>query len=183
MISRLVLLGTVLAIGARDSRAQSVPLISADFDVGRGWTSPRAGDTYFRETGGGMIEGALTVRFGGSGSTRPVIVVGYSSDVLAGDHTSDCPLAPNGGCKAYFPGTFGPSVGLGLRQMLGERVMLGVTGGVASFSSRAEFAEAEASLKIVAHFAVVGKFAYYSMPFAGTRVSFSPLTFGVRVFW
>jgi hypothetical protein len=33
MISRLVLLGTVLVIGARDIRAQSVPLISADFDV------------------------------------------------------------------------------------------------------------------------------------------------------
>jgi hypothetical protein len=184
MISRLVLLGTVLMIGARDIRAQSVPLVSADFEVGRGWTSSRAGDTYFRESGGGMIEGDLTVRLGGPGATRPVIVAGYSSDVFAGDYTLDCPIAPNGGCKAWFPRTFGPTVGLGLRQMIGDRLMLGVTAGVASFTSHAEFGAAEASLNVFAHFALVGKFAYYSMPFEpGARVSFAPLTFGVRALW
>jgi hypothetical protein len=74
-------------------------------------------------------------------------------------------------------------VGLGLRHAMGERFMVGVTAGVASFSSQAEFADVEASVKLFSHFALSGKFAYFRMPVAEDHVWFTPLTVGGRLLW
>ncbi len=77
MISRLVILGTTAMIGVHDVSAQSVPAAAIDFNVGGGAASSRAGDVYFRTAYVGMIAADLTVRLGGPGATRPVVVVGY----------------------------------------------------------------------------------------------------------
>jgi hypothetical protein len=184
MISRLALLAVLaLALRAHDGGAQSVPAVSADLTAGAGSTSTHAGDTWFRAANAGMVSADLAVRIGGAARTRVVVVLGYSLDVASGDHLTDCPLAPNGGCKGYFPNTFGPSIGVGLRQALGQRGLVGVSAGVASYASQARFAEVDASWRIVSHLAIVGEFRYIDMPFGGQRAWFLPLTFGARLYW
>jgi hypothetical protein len=172
-----------LLLDAQHARAQNVPAVSVDFDAGSGSTSSGAGDNYFRTTNSAWISADLAIRVGGAGPLRPVVVVGYSFRGLAGDQTTDCPLAPNGGCKIYFPSTYGPSIGVGLRQALGKWVLLGATAGVASYASEARFAEFDASLELAPHLAVVSEFRYIDLPVGSARAWFTPLTFGARLSW
>jgi hypothetical protein len=184
MTPRFALLAIIaLALGAHVARAQTVPLLSADLDVGGGSTSPRAGDIYFRSTDAMMIATDLAIRLGNAGRTRPVLIIGYSYRGFAGDHTSDCPLAPNGGCKGWFPDTFGLSIALGVRQTLGNLALVGVSAGIASYQSQARFAELDASIRLVPHFSLVGEFRYIDLPVSGARAWFTPLTFGARLSW
>ena len=184
MISRLALLAVLaLALRAHDGGAQSVPAVSVDLDGGHGSTSARAGDSYFRTTNSSWVSADLAIRIGGAGQLRPVVVLGYSFKGLAGDHTSDCPLAPNGGCLEYFPNTYGPSIGVGLRQALGKWALIGVTAGVASYDRQARFAEIDASLRVASHLAVVSEFRYIDLPVGSARAWFTPLTFGARFYW
>ena len=184
MIARLSLLAVIaLSFGAHDGRAQSVPALSGDLDVGWGSTSARAGDVYFRGSNAALASTDLAIRLGGAGHTRPVLILGYSFQGLAGDRTTDCPLAPNGGCKEYFPNTYGPSIALGLRQTVGNRALIGVAAGVASYESQARFAEIDASFRLAPHFAVVGEFRYIDLPVGSARAWFTPLTLGTRLSW
>jgi hypothetical protein len=176
---------TTIALSSATVRAQSVPLVSGDLDVGAGSTSARAGDVYFRTTNTYLASAGLAIRIGGAGTTRPVVVLGYSFGVFGGDYTTDCPLAPNGSCKSNFPRTYGPSVGVGLRQTLGQRGIVGVAAGVASYDSQARFAEVDASWRVVSHLAVVTELRYIDLPVGGSggaRAWFLPLTFGVRLY-
>lgn len=125
----------------------------------------------------------MAIRVGGGGKTRVVVELGYSFDLAPSDQATDCPLAPNGSCKSYFPNTFGPSIGVGLRQVIGQGGLVGVTAGVASYSSTARYAEIDASWRLAPHFALVGKFRYIDMAFGAQRVSFEPLTVGARLYW
>jgi hypothetical protein len=133
-----------------------------------------------------MTNADLAVRIGGAGMTRPVIVFGYSFALFPADELTDCPLGPlgpSGGCEVYFPHTTGPSIGVGLRQGMGQRFLLGVTGGVASYSRQAWFADLNASWRVISHVAVVGEFRYVNLGFDDQRVWWRPLTFGARLSW
>jgi hypothetical protein len=188
MIPRRVLtavlsLSFVLALDAHVGRAQSVPALSVDLDAGGGSTSSRAGDNYFRATNSAWVGADLAIRLGGAGELRPVVVLGYNFKGLAGNQNTDCPLAPNGGCKIYFPGTYGPSIGVGLRQALGKWALVGVTAGVASYVGQARFAEIDASLRVAPHLSVVSEFRYIDLPVGSARAWFTPLTLGARLSW
>jgi hypothetical protein len=177
---------TAIALCGVTAPAQSVPLVSGDLDVGAGSTSARAGDVYFRTTNTYLASADLAIRIGGAGKTRPVVVLGYSFGVFGGDYTTDCALAPNGSCKGRFPNTYGPSVGVGLRQILGQRGMVGVAAGVASYDSQARFAEVDASWRLVSHLAVVTELRYIDLSVGGSggaHAWFLPLTLGARLYW
>jgi hypothetical protein len=182
-LRRSFILVLALAVIPRDVRAQDVPLVAGDLTVGSGATSTHVGATWFRSTTAAMVNADLAIRLGGSGTTRAVLVLGYSIDAAPSDQADDCPLAPNGTCKSYFPNTFGPSVGVGLRQALGSGGLLGATVGVASYSGQAAFAEADASWRFAPHLAVLAEFRYVNMAFSGQRVWFDPLSAGVRLYW
>jgi|ERR1035437_489688 hypothetical protein len=172
-----------LALSAHYGCAQSVPAVSGDISVGAGPTSSHSGDTWFTPANSITASADLAVRLGGAGRTRPVVLLGYSFDVFAGKHELVCADSANGGCEgAYFPKTSGPSIGVGLRQTLGQRGLIGVGAGVASYSSSARFAEIDASFRIASHFAIVSEVRYIDLPVSGARAWFSPLTFGGRLY-
>lgn len=184
MRSRLATIAILAsAFIAHDARAQTVPLLSGDLEVGGGSTSARAGDLYFQSTHAGMINSDLAIRLGTAGHTRPVLIVGYSYALFPGDHVSICEIAPNGSCKGYFPNTYGPSVALGVRQTLGELALIGVSAGIASYQSQARFAEFDASIRLMPHFSLLGKARYIDLPVSGARAWFTPITFGARLSW
>ena len=184
MTPRLVLVAAIaVALSTSDANAQTVPLLSGDLTAGAGSTTEHVGNTWFRTSSSSMTSADLAVRIGGAGQLRPVVVAGYSFNAFGADQTSDCPLAPGGGCKVYFPRTFGPSIGVGLRDAISERFLLGVTAGIASFTNQARFAEVAASWRLITHLAVVGKFRYFDMPYVGQHVWFAPITVGARLTW
>ena len=184
MIPRLALVAVcAIALSSRDARAQTVPLISGEVTIGAGSTSSHGGNTWFRTASSTSLSTELAIRIGGVGRTRVVAVLGYSPDAFPTDHATDCPLAPNGTCKGYFPNTHGPEIGVGLRQVLGQNSLIGVNVGIASYASQARFAEFEASWRIASHFGLVGKFRYLDMPFEGDRVWFAPITAGAFISW
>ena len=176
-------LATVLttALCAGTLRAQSVPLITADFTVGYGATSSSAGALFFCSTSRAIAVADAAIRLGGPGRLRPVLEVGYSSDVLVGDVTTICLLAPNGSCRILFPRTSGPSIGIGARFAPTNRWLLGITAGVASFDSQARYAKLDVSWRVVQHVAIATNYRYLDVASGGDRAWFRPWTFGVRV--
>jgi hypothetical protein len=70
-----------------------------------------------------------------------------------------------------------------LRQALGQWILIGVGAGVASYRGPARFAEADASLRLAPHFAVVATFRYIDMRVASQPAWFHPLMFGARLYW
>jgi hypothetical protein len=175
--------GLALLLGPIPAHAQDVPAVSGDITTGSGNNSAHAGELWFLKTNTSSLSADLAVRLGGAGSTRPVLLLGYSADMGPQYVNAICLLAPNGSCKGTFPGAVGPSIGLGLRQTLGRWVLVGVGGGIASYGGNARFAEADASVRIFSHFAIVGEFRYIDLPVEGSRAWFTPLTFGARLFW
>lgn len=173
----------LLALGVRHIQSQTVPAISGDLTIGAGPTAEHIGDTFFRTSSATMFRADLAVRLGGAGQTRVVAVLGYSFDLFPADQLTDCPLAPNGTCKSYFPNTFGPSIGVGLRHAFGNLSQVGATIGVAWYSSQARFAALDASFRISPHFSLVGRASYIDMPLGTHRAWFEPLSAGVRIDW
>ena len=171
-----------LFVGTSTSQAQGVPALSGNIAGGWGTTSSSAGETWFRSTNRPMASADIAVRIGGAGDTRPVIEVGYSFDVGPSDVTSICLRAPNGSCRASFPATFGPSIGVGVRQVLGARWLVGVTAGVASYSGQARYAAVDVSWRFASHVGIVGEFKYLDMAYNSERVWFHPVTFGIRLY-
>jgi hypothetical protein len=184
MIPRLSLIAALaLAFDAHIGRAQSIPAVSGDFTVGDGPSSTHAGELWFRTANGYMSTLDLAVRIGGAGATRPVLLVGYAFDFRGDKETADCRPAPNGTCRSNFPALSGPSIGVGLRQALGRWLLVGIGAGVSSYRGRASFVEADASLRLLPHFAVVSELRYVDFPIAGQRAWLRPVKFGARAYW
>jgi hypothetical protein len=64
---------------------------------------------------------------------------------------------------------------------VGAWILVGVGAGVARYDGR--FAEADVSVRIVSHLALVGEFRYIDFAIDGQRAWFTPLTFGARFSW
>jgi hypothetical protein len=186
MIQRLfraALLSITLAFTARVAGAQSVPAVSGSLSFGSGSTSSHAGELWFSKASAELWSVDLAVRLGGAGSTRPVLLLGYDLGVNAQYVNLICRPAPNGSCFSDFPAPLGPSIGVGVRQVVGRWVVLGVGAGVAHYDGTARFAEADLSVRLFSHFALVSEFRYIDLTITGQRAFFTPLTFGARINW
>jgi hypothetical protein len=172
-----------LALAVRTAQAQSVPAVSAELSFGSGATSTHAGDQWFTKTNGELWSADLTVRLGAAGTTRAVLLLGYDAGVRPQYVNLVCRLAPNGSCTEDFPSPQGPSIGLGVRQAVGQWLLLGVGGGFAKYDGAARFAEADLSLRVFSQFALTSEFRYIDLAIAGQRACFTPLTFGARINW
>jgi hypothetical protein len=181
---RFFLAGILLSpVASATLRAQTVPLVTIGAIYGSGPTSPSAGDTWFRYSSTTMSTVDIAVRLGNAGQTRPVLVVGYSVPVQSTSVLANCVVAPNGSCRGTFPGTDGPSLGLGVRQTVGARGLLGLTVGIASLQYHAQYAELDGSWRLLGPIGILCAYRYVQMADNGTHVWFRPLMFGARVGW
>jgi hypothetical protein len=183
MLLRLAVVVAIVTVApSRVTQAQTVPLFTLEIAGGSGRTSARSAETWYHRTNASMFRASGAVRIGGAGATRPVVVLEHSFDVR-GDEVSICVMAPNGTCRAYFPRTSGPSLGVGLRRALGQRWLIGVVVGLSSYGSQAQFAAADVAWKLVKHVGVMSEFRSVRLRAEGEHVSFRPLTFGLRASW
>jgi hypothetical protein len=183
-ISRLALAAVLLSPAVSSGiHAQIVPAFAVGIVYGNGPTSGSAGDTWFLNTSTTMSNVDLAVRLGSAGQTRPVVVLGYSLPIRSTNVVASCAPAPNGSCRGTFPATDGLSLGLGLRQTVGARGLLGLTAGVASLQYHAEYVEVDGSWRLLGPLSAVGEYRYVKMPDVGSHVWFRPLMFGARVSW
>jgi hypothetical protein len=163
--------------------AQAVPLVTVDFVAGAGLRTDHSGSLWFKSEGASMTRIGVAVRLGGPSSVRPVLIFDESLDIGSGDRVSICALAPNGSCRAQFPGTAGPAVGAGVRMALGSRVLAGTAVGIGSYSSTIRFADVDLSARFTKHLGVTAGLRHITWTdAAGHRLWFRPVTFGLRVF-
>jgi hypothetical protein len=181
--TRLIATVVAMIVGAGALRAQSVPLISSDLTLGPGTAGASAGVLDFRSTIRLIVAADVAIRFGGPGHLRPVLEVGYTSDVFAGrgDYMTICLPVPFGSCQTVFPRPIGPSIGIGARFAPIDRWMVGITAGLASFDRHARYAKLDASWRVIEHIAIVTTYRYLDVEAGGARAWFRPWTFGVRV--
>jgi hypothetical protein len=177
-----VLLGLAISLAPTVALAQKVPLIAVEVAAGTGSHSESSGQTWFREPHKEIFHIGSVVRLV---HARPrFAAIGrleYNSGGMA-DQTSDCPLAPNGTCRRYFPKTEGWAGGLGLAAAITSRlnIELGI-GAIRSTANR--YVSAGASVAFATHFAALAEWRYFDLQYAGDRrVSFRPVQAGIRVF-
>jgi hypothetical protein len=163
--------------------AQTVPLVAVDVVGGTGPRTDHSGSLWFKSEGASMTRIGIAVRLGGPSPVRPVLIFDESLDIGSGDQVSICALAPNGSCRARFPGTAGPAVGVGVRMALGSRVLAGTAVGIGSYSSTVRFADVDLSARFAKHLGVTAGLRHIAWTdAAGHRLWFRPVTFGLRVF-
>jgi hypothetical protein len=98
------------------------------------------------------------------------------------DQLSDCPPAPNGSCRRYFPRTDGVAYGAGVLSSLTSRGQVETTAGFLHSTDNHYFA-VSASYRVVNHVAALVDWRYFDLAYVpGDRVTFRPWQFGVRFF-
>jgi hypothetical protein len=100
-----ILMLVVLSLMPNMSDAQTIPFVAVELAGGTGSHTERAGDTWFREAHKEIFHAGAIVRLTTIGPRFATIGrIEYNSGGMA-DQTSDCPPAPNGTCRRYFPKT------------------------------------------------------------------------------
>lgn len=169
--------------GASRARAQSVPFVSLDVTGGSGPASSHVNQVWFNSTRVGMTSADLALRLGEAGKTRAVLALGYSAATTSSINDLLCRAAPNGTCTEAFPYTSGASVGIGLRQTVGNAALVGATLGVASYTGAARYASLEATLRLGAHVGVTARYRHFNMPYKNGQVWFAPFMVGLSTTW
>src|SRR5688572_22230743 len=118
---RVALVVGLVFTSARVAIAQEINRIAIDFSMGSGPHTERVRDTWFRKphseifrAGGAVRLMTLANRF------APLLRVDLFSGGMA-DQLSDCPPAPNGSCRRYFPKADGTAYGVGVLSSLTSR--------------------------------------------------------------
>jgi hypothetical protein len=161
--------------------AQEFPRVAVEFAAGKGSHSARSGETWFRDSVGGIVRVGGLIRLLSFGRVAAVARLDYNMPSMA-DAITDCRPAPNGSCRRYFPTTDGGSVGVGAIVATLPHLRLGGSAGF--FRSRANpYTAVNASLQLAKHFDAVTELRYFTLPFeSGPRVWFRPLELGFRVY-
>lgn len=185
---------------AQTPSPRTLPLVSVDAAVGYSGIPARAGAIFYRET---MITAGrvgAAVRLGARGAIRPVLVLDYSGELINSGVDAVCIYAPNGTCKDSFPSFSGFGIGLGGRALLGNRVVVGASGGVGRYGQynladpqggtdslfggrrTSYFVDAEVSARFSRRLGVVLNVRHVELPnAAGSRLWYRPITFGLRI--
>lgn len=180
-MNRMLLLAA-FALVPNVSDAQTMPFVAVELARGTGSHTERAGDTWFREAHKEIFHAGAIVRLATLGSRFATIGrIEYNFGGMA-DQTADCPPAPNGTCRQYFPKTEGWAGGVGLTMALRSR--LNVEVGVGAIQSSANrYVSAGASVPFGNHFAAMAEWRYFSLRYADDRrVTFRPIQAGIRLF-
>ena len=159
------------------------PSFSADVELGGGARTGYADGTWFRgeeKTPFGRI--ALAAAYPANSRIRAVFGVDRSGTTEMGDHTSDCPLAPNGACRRYFPALAGYAASLGLRAAVAPRVDVGIGAGLGSMSGRATILDADLAIGLTHHLAAVAALRQIVVDHSsGHRLWWRPISGGLRI--
>jgi hypothetical protein len=162
--------------------AQNIPVVAVEVAAGTGSHSERSEETWFRNAHKQIFHIAGIVRLATGGSRFATVGrIEYNSGGMA-DETSDCPLAPDGSCRRYFPKTEGWTGGLGLAAVLTSRLNLEVGAGVIqSIANR--YVSAGVSFALGSHFGVLAEWRQFDLVYAGDRrIWFRPIQAGIRFF-
>jgi hypothetical protein len=170
----------LFVVFARVTSAQEVPLFTFDVAMGSGPHTDRVGATWFRKdhnyiyhVGGAVRLARFAERFGA------IVRVDLSSGGMA-DQLADCPPAPDGSCRRYFPKTGGPSIGAGVASAVFSDVFVEATAGVIR-STNNRYVGVAASYRLGGHLALVADWRYFSREYGAERVWYRPLQVGIRI--
>ena len=180
MIRRLV--GALIAVCPCVLTAQDVRPVTVEVAAGSGPHTERSGDTWFRDTHNGILRVGGAFRLPTvSNRFAAVARVDYNVPGM-GDRLADCPPAPNGTCRKYFPETDGFSLGAGVLTSVMPRALLGVSFGF--FRSAANrYVALSASYEVAKHLAALVEWRYIDLEYSDDgRVSYRPIQVGVRVY-
>jgi hypothetical protein len=182
MLQRLIMVMLALVLAHQPLQAQQVPRFAADVIGGSGLRNTRSGDTYFAfDNREGFLRVSGTLRLGGPGRVRPVLVAAYDVGPV-GDQVSICGLAPNGSCFQYFPETGGPSLGVGVDAAITSRLGAAVVAGVAHTDVTLPFVGVRGTVGVVRRVALVAEYRHLAWrDREQRRVWFQPFGVGIRV--
>jgi hypothetical protein len=130
-----------------------------------------------------LVRLAVTVRLGGPGAMRPVLLIEHSPN-MSPDVGGPAPIActQNNNCRR-FPTPHGSAVGLGLQQLLTSRLTIGAGAGVGFYQSHAGFGDVNASFRLLPHFsAVVDSRCIRVHSSDNQPLNYTPVSFGVRAY-
>jgi len=100
------------APGSSSASAQAPPAWGLSLAAGAGPHNEQAGDVYYRTKSAPSARVAVSYRVG-SGAVRPVVQTEFQPSGPGGQ-LADCPFAPNGTCREYFPRQQGAGLAFGV---------------------------------------------------------------------
>lgn len=182
MLQRLIVVMLALVLAHQPLQAQHVPRFAVDVIGGSGLRNTRSGDTYFAfDNREGFLRVSGTLRLGGPGRVRPVLVAAYDVGPM-GDQVGICGLAPNGSCFQHFPETGGPSLGVGVDAAITSRLGAAVVAGVAHTDVTLPFVGVRGTVGVVRRVALVAEYRHLAWrDREQRRVWFQPFGVGIRV--
>ena len=175
-----------LALGARALGAQELdegPRWAVGVAIGDGPHTTRVGETWFREDVAPTTR--LSVARLGEGGRVRVVLRAEVVPAWGLDRRDDCPIAPNGGCRAPFPDNGGGGVGIGADARLLPRLSTTVLIGGGRYGGRTRaFGELEMAVGIGSRLMLTGASRHmtWKEPDIG-RLWYRPIYTGLRWQW
>jgi len=176
---RLVFTLALLCAG-RIVRAQAASSITVDFTYGFGGHSEAAGDTWYRSENNVHPRAAVTGVLWRHRPFAAILTAEYVGQFGAGDYLTDCPPAPNGSCRKYFPPMRGRGVSVGARGTF-DLLAMGIGfGRVGAFAWNA--VDSDLAFTISRHTAFVAavRGAWRRGP-DSSQIDFWPVNAGIRI--
>jgi hypothetical protein len=182
MLQRVFVVMIALVLTHHPLHAQRVARFAFDAIGGSGLRSERSGDSWFRSPNReGFVRVSGTLRLGGPGRVRPVLVAAYDVGPM-GDEVLICGLAPDGSCFRYFPETGGPSLGVGVDAAITSRLGAAVVAGVAHTDVNLPFVGVRGTVGVLRRVALVAEYRHLAWrDREQRRVWFQPFGVGIRV--
>ncbi|MEP6495033.1 MAG: hypothetical protein ABJF01_20265 [bacterium] len=175
-----------VALGPMRAAAQNVPFIAGEITGGAGAHTTQTQHLYYIGEHNEFWRAATTIRLGSAGSVRPTLTIEHSTGCGFGwgcGHSLNCPVGPDGRCESTFDDAEGTAIAAGVGGALGNRVLGGIAAGVAQYTKWSRYVDANVSLRLIPHLAVVGDVRHIVWTDdRGDRVSFSPASVGLRIF-
>lgn len=183
---RLSFTALALAVAARSLGAQEQeegPRWAVGVAIGDGPHTTHVGETYFRKDVTPTTR--LSVARIGEGGRVRVVLRAEVVPAWGLDRTDDCPIAPNGGCREYFPDNHGGGVSIGADARLLSRLSSTLLIGGGRYGGRTRaFGELEMAVGIGSQFMLTAASRHmtWNEPDIG-RLWYRPIYAGVRWQW
>lgn len=178
---RALVMLVALSACAPAVNAQPVPRVMLEVAYGQGAHSQRNGSAWFRTNKRGMLRVGGYVRAWPADSRfAPTLELGYSVPSMA-DKTDDCPLAPDGSCRVYFPKTDGAFLGVGAHGLALPGIMIGASIGVFG-ADRGQYVSLNAAWRMRRHLGLVADWRHIQVAHEGGKLAYRPVQLGLRLF-
>lgn len=176
--SLLVTLALFCAV--RIVRAQAAPSVTVDLTYGVGGHSEAAGNTWYRSEQNVHPRAAVAGVLWRHRPFAAIVTAEYVGELGAGDYLADCPPAPNGSCRKYFPRLQGSGLSVGARGAFHPfTVGLGV-GRVGGFAWNAVDSDVALAISRHAAFVAAVRGAWRRGP-DSSQIDFWPVNAGIRI--